>query len=352
MNGITPEIKSGYVFFACDTKSDAFQMLLQALKQIASTYGLELVTYESTIDGVKSTLNKVEDLINCSLCVIADVGCSPERLTNSNVAIEVGLAKALKRPLLLVASNPETLPANLRGNDILLFPQCITVGTQAFHQINSFFKHIGGTFLGGRNVRIFESRSDEYLDVLTYITSLSGNVWFVSPELRSFFRPKETLERWLREVRKYPPARIKSELERREVRHEAFLKNLQHSRCYDIYPPSAFDLIQWRGLSLSDVERKEYIINVTETLQQHPSYELAISKDTQKQKYWIKESQLGGFVIFEGWGYINVREHKEIGGLILRDPDTVKSFKGETEQLLNSSLHDKNQVVDYLSKLL
>lgn len=338
----------GYVFFACDTKSPAYPILLKGLKELVQKYRLNLITYEYVVKSEKSVLEKVEEMIENAVCIVADIGCDSNRPINSNVAIEVGLTKALKRPLLLISKNPEAVPTNLVGKDILRFPECVTLGNAAFHQMNNFFKNLGVNLLGRRSVKIFESRSSEYLDILLYINSLSGNEWFVSPELRSFLRPPATELRWLTEVRKYSKTIIKAEQLRRQHRRDAFLNNLLQNKCIDIYPSLAFELKEWRKLSLSNKEKKDFLEGVIKTIEDYPSYEIAILTEDQKQKYWIKESGIGDFVIFEGWGYVEVRESKEIGGLIMCDPDTVRSFKIEAEQLIKKSIHKRSDVLDYL----
>ena len=99
-------------------------------------------------------------------------------------------------------------------------------------------------------------------------------------------------------------------------------------------------------------ERTIFIKNVIELLESNQNYSLVISTEKDNQKYWVKETEYGGFVIFEGWGYVEVREHKEIGGLIMSDPETVNSFKLETEQLLDNSLNSREEVLKFLKSLL
>lgn len=340
-----------YLFFACDTNSQGFDTLLNSLNHLASRYGVAIFTFKNIIKSEQSALDKVEEMIKNSICVIADIGCDPNLFFNTNVAIEIGLAKALNKPLLLISNQLGDVPANLKGKDILAYPDCITLGTSSHFQLEGFFENLGLSFMRGKTVKIFKSQSNEYLDALSHITSLVGYEWFVSPGIRSFFRPSNAELRWLKEVRNYSNDRIKSEQERRKKRHELFIKNINSFGCIDIYPEPAFRLDKWRGMSLLPVERTSFINNVIELLESNQNYSLAISSKKDNQKYWVKETKYGGFVVFEGWEYVEVREHKEIGGLIMSDPETVNSFKIETEQLLDNSLNNRGEVLKFLKSL-
>jgi len=341
-----------YLFFACDTNSQGFHTLLNSLNHLASRYGVAIFTFKNIIKSEQSALDKVEEMIKHSICVVADIGCDPNLSFNTNVAIEIGLAKALNKPLLLISNQTDDVPANLKGKDILDYPDCITLGTPSHSQLESFFENIGLSFMRGKTVKIFKSKSSEYLDALSHISSLAGYEWFVSPGIRSFFRPLNAELRWLKEVRNYSNNRIKTEQERRQKRRDLFIKNIKSFGCIDIYPKTAFRLDKWRGMSLLPDERTIFIKNVIELLESNQNYSLVISTEKDNQKYWVKETEYGGFVIFEGWGYVEVREHKEIGGLIMSDPETVNSFKLETEQLLDNSLNSREEVLKFLKSLL
>ncbi|ODS32285.1 MAG: hypothetical protein SCARUB_02587 [Candidatus Scalindua rubra] len=341
-----------YLFFACDTNSQGFDTLLNSLNHLASSYGVAILTFKNIIKSEHSVLDKVEDMIKNSICVVADIGCDPSLPFNTNVAIEIGLAKALNKPLLLISNKPDKVPSNLKGKDILAYPDCITLGTPSYVQLESFFENLGLSFMRGKTVKIFKSKSSEYLDALSHITSLSGYEWFVSPGIRSFFRPLNVELRWLKEVRNYSNNQIKTEQVRRQKRRDLFIKNVNSFGCIDIYPDTAFHLDKWRGMSLLPNERTSFINNIIELLDSNHNYSLAISSEKDNQKYWIKETEYGGFVVFEGWGYVEIREHKEIGGLIMSDPETVNSFKLETEQLLDNSLNGREEVLKLLKALL
>lgn len=346
------EISQSYLFFACDTNSQAFNKLLKSLNHIASKFGVAIFTFKNIIESKKSILDKVEEMIKNSICVIADIGCDLNLPFNTNVAIEIGLAKAHNKPLLLVCNKNCKVPTNLKEKDLLSYPDCITVGTSSYSQLEKFFEELGLSFMGGKYIRIFHSKSSEYLDALNHITYLTGCEWFVSPYIRSFFRPPDVEICWLKNVRKYSNNQVKSEQERRKRRRELFLKNINSYSCLDIYPKSAFLLNNWRGMLLQIDERVNFVKNIIELIESSKNYNLAITNKKEKQKYWIKETEYGGFVIFEGWGYVEVREQREIGGLIMSDPETVKSFKLDTEQLLNDSINNREEVIKYLKSLL
>src|SRR5262245_25885222 len=98
------------IFFACDTGSSVYSDLRSGLEHIAERLGLHLVVYDQLLDD--GVLEKIESLISGSLCLVADVGADKTRPLNSNVMMEIGIARGLGRPLLLVAEEPNNLPSN------------------------------------------------------------------------------------------------------------------------------------------------------------------------------------------------------------------------------------------------
>lgn len=344
--------KRAKVFFACDTGSAAYSSLRAGLTTLVNELDLELLVFDREVEHRGAILEKVERQIRSTLCVVADVGCDASRPTNANVMLEVGIARGLNRPALLLLSDPSTAPANLRGRDFVKYPSCLQVGTADYAVLTGFFRGLGKGLLGGRELRVFPSRSGEYLEVLKNITELPGREWYVSPELRSFMRPQDAENHWLRDFRKVSPAHIHAEVALRRTRREAFEANLRTYDCIDVYPHSAFDLRAWRGMTLTPAERKGFLTEALRLLQSFPTYELALVRTEDRQKYWIKETQIGVFVVFEGWEYIDITSDKETGGLVMTDPDVVASFRAETEKLIGHAEFQRHDVIRFLEALI
>lgn len=339
------------VFFACDTGSAAFLELRAGLGHLTKEVGLELVIFDQEARSDSGVLEKVEDLIERSLCVVADVGADPLRPINVNVMLEVGFARGISRPILLIANDPDALPSNLNGRDAVRFPDCLRVGSLEHNKISSFMRGLGRGILGGDQVKIFSSRSRDYLESLRRINELPGNEWFVSPELRSFLRPDNAEGRWLREARGVSQMNLTVERTHRANRRHAFEMNLAHYPCVDIYPISATKLESWRGMPLSSGERVGFLGTAVEFLEQYPLYQIVLIEGTDKQKYWLKESTVGKFVIFEMWGYVDIRRESEVGGLIFAD-QAFQSFLVETQRLIERSMFTRDETIDHLRRAL
>jgi hypothetical protein len=340
------------VFFACDTGSPAYSGLRNGLDTIVGELGLDLLVFDREIDPAGAILEKVERQISSGLCVLADVGCDPSRPSNANVMLEVGIARGMSRPALLLLNEPSKAPTNLHGRDFVRFPSCLQVGTPDHNVLTGFLRDLGKGLLGGRNMRLFSSRSPEYMEVLKNIEQLPGREWYVGPELRSFMRPQDAETRWLREYRKVSPARIHAEADLRAARRKAFEVNLLSHLCVDVYPRSAFDLRSWRGMTLTPAERRGFLTAALESLRSRPTYEMALVDSDSRQKYWIKETRIGGFVVFEGWGHIDITSDKATGGLVMTDPEVVASFRAETEKMVEHSGVARDDVIRFLEGLI
>src|SRR5256885_3157408 len=59
-------------------------------------------------------------------------------------------------------------------------------------------------------------------------------------------------------------------------------------------------LKDWRGMILTPQERSGFLVEALRLLRTHSTYEIALLEKSDRQKYWIKESQIGVFVVFEG----------------------------------------------------
>lgn len=340
------------VFYACDTNNGAYADLRAGLTAMADNLGLELSVFDQEIEHEGAILEKVEREISAALCVIADVGCDSSRPPSANVLLEVGIAKGLSRPTILLLREPSSAPANLHGRDFVRYPSCLQVGTSDHHALTSFLRDLEKGILEGRASRIFSSRSHEYLEVLQKITRLPGREWFVAPEFRSFMRPQDAEGRWLRDFRRVSPARLESEISLRVARREAFEANLMSHGCIDIYPRSALELRTWRGMSLKPDERKGFISEALRLLRSFPNYEFLLIDSDNRQKYWIKETQVGAFVVFEGWGHIDITKDRATGGLVIADAEIVASFRDETDKLVERATMDRGQVIRLLEELL
>lgn len=339
------------VFFACDTGSTVFPELRAGLEDLVAALDLELVVFDQEKEEA-AILEKVERQIASSICVLADVGCDPSRPTNSNVMLEVGFARGLDRPTLLLVTEAVRVPANLQGRDFVRYPNCLQVGTEDYRSLQGFLSALGRSFLGGRDLRIFSSRSSEYLRVLRSINELPGQEWFVGPELRSFLRPQDAANRWLRDFRKVSPVLVSDELALRMSRKAAFEANLIGYRCVDVYPRSALNLSDWRGMPLVSQERPGFLREMLRLLRSFPSYEVVIVDREDRQKYWIKEGPVGSFVVFEGWGHIDITADKTTGGLIMTDADVVASFRAEVGHLIDGATLDRDAVISLVEELI
>lgn len=335
-------------FFACDTGSNAFNELRAGLEALTVKTGLHLVVYDQEVCSDSGLLEKIERLIAQSICLIADVGADSSRYLNGNVMMEIGLARGLSRPILLITKNPDTLPANLKGRDIVKFPECLCSGSVEYKRSADFLRKLTRGLLEGNEVRIFNSQSREYIELLKKINNLSGPEWYVGPELRSFLRPVETQERWLHEVRRVRMERIELERAIRSERQLSFERNLQSHGCIDLYPLQAIKLNSWRGMKLQPEDKVGFISNAIYLLEHYPLYQMIFLKHNDRQKYWIKESESENFLIFEQWGYVDVRHDKQTGGLVISTPKVIQSFKNETEQLIKKGFFSRKRTVQYL----
>jgi len=340
------------IFFACDTGSAAFAELRAGLESLTANLGLHLIVFDQEVRSDDGVLEKIERLISQAICLVADVGSEPTRPLNGNVMMEIGLARGLSRPILLITQNPNNLPSNLKGRDVVKFPDCLRIGSTEYNRMVGFLKSLGRGLLGGREVRLFHSQSREYLELLKRINELPGNEWFVSPELRSFLRPLSTEEKWLREVRKTSQNTIENERAFRLGRRRAFETNLQSHGCIDIYPSEAIQLSIWREMPLTPEDKAGFITEAIRLLDCYPLYKIIFVKSSDRQKYWIKETELGKFVIFESWGFVDVRNHKQIGGLIMAEPSVVQSFKEEIEEMVGKGLHSRDKTIELLRQEL
>lgn len=345
-------VKRPKVFFACDTGSSAYAALRQGLTVLLTDLNLDLLIFDREIEQQGAILEKVERQIRSSLCVVADVGCDASRAPNANVMLEIGLARALNRPMLLLLQDPSTAPSNLHGRDFVKYPECLQVGTSDYGVLSEFLKGLGRGLLGGRDIRIFSSRSGEYLEVLRNINELPGQEWYVGPELRAFLRPQEAENRWLREVRRIAPLHMHAEVSLRAARRSAFEANLLSHGCIDVYPLSALELQTWRGMNLSQTDRIGFLSEAMRLLRSYPMYQVFLVDTDNRQKYWIKETKVGAFVVFEGWDYIDVTSDRPTGGLVMTDPDVVASFRAETEKLIDRAEHDRDEVLHRLEALV
>lgn len=340
------------VFFACDVGSPAFGQLRSGLEKLTEDLRLHLAIFDQEARSDDGVLEKIERLISQSICLVADVGAEATRPLNVNVMMEVGLARGLSRPILLITHNPNDLPSNLKGRDIVKFPDCLRVGSAEYNQMVGFLKNLGRGLLEGREIRMFPSKSREYLELLKKINRLPGHEWFVSPELRSFLRPALTEENWLRDVRRVSPQNIERERTIRSERRRAFETNLQSYGCIDVYPLEAIKLTSWRGLSLTTEGKAGFLTQAIHLLEHYPLYQMVFVNSSDRQKYWIKDSEIGKFVIFEQWGYVDIRNDKEIGGLIMAEPSVVQSFKEETEKLIEHGLYSRDETIELLRREL
>jgi len=340
------------VFFACDTNSRAFTSLRSGLETLLVEFDLELFVFDREKEQQGAILEKVERQIESSICVLADVGCDSSRPVNGNVMLEVGIARGLDRPTLYFLADPATAPANLQGRDFVRYPACLQVGTADYVALHGFLAAIGRGLLGGRDLRIFSSRSREYLEVLRSINELAGREWYVGPELRAFLRPQDAGNRWLRDFRKVSPALMQAELDLRRSRRNAFENNLAHHRCTDVYPRSAFDLDKWRGMLLTADEKVGFLTEALRLLRSLETYEMVIVDGEDRQKYWIKEAKVGAFVVFEGWGHVDITTDRATGGLIMTDPEVVASFRAETNRLIDSASLGRDGVTRLIETLL
>lgn len=306
------------------------------------------MVFDQQASSDEGVLEKVERMITESLCVVADVGADANRSPNPNVMLEVGIARGRGRPILLICRDADKMSSNLKGRDVVQFPDCLQVGTAEYTKLIDFLKGLGSGLLGGRPNRIFNSRSDEYLELLKRINSLPGKEWYVGPELRAFFRPPATEERWLRDVREVSGRRLKQEQALRAERRRAFEDNLSTHGCTDIYPLEALHLAQWRGMTLSEEDRRGFLLRAIELLQGYPYYDLVLVEKDDREKYWIKDSPLGRLLIFEGWGYVDIRKDKETGGLVTADQSMVESFLVEAHKLVERGLYSREEVLQLL----
>jgi hypothetical protein len=340
------------VFFACDTGSKYFVPLRSAFEELTQRNGLGLLVFDQQLQDAEGILDKVKRLIAESVCLVADVGTDTTRSLNPNVMLEVGLAVAIAKPVLLICAEPRALPSNLQGRDAVKYPDCCQIGCAQNQQVQFFFEQLGRNLLGGRDVRIFPSRSREYLEILRRINMLPGDEWYVAPELRSFLRPPEAEIRWLKEARRVTEAHLKQEQTRREERKAAFLANLAEYICIDIYPKSGLELRTWRDMALTSAERTGFLRNALELLDRFSNYHIFLLEEEEKQKYWIKLAELSSFVVFEGWGYVDIRRQKPAGGLILSEAATVQDFLKETENIAETALFDRTETVAYIKSQL
>lgn len=342
------------VFFACDVESPVFSQLRSGLETLTEGLRLNLIVFDQVVRSDDDVLEKIERLISQSICLIADVGSDAKRPLNVNVMMEVGLARGLSRPILLITNNPHELPSNLKGRDIVKFPDCLRIGSIEYDRMLGFLKDLGRGLLEGRQIRMFpsKSRSREYLELLNKINHLPGPEWFVSPELRSFLRPSLTEDNWLRDVRQVSSHSIERERAIRSERRQAFESNLQTYGCVDVYPLDAIQLDSWRGLSLTPDGKEGFLKNAINLLEKYPLYQMVFVDSSDRQKYWIKDSEIGKFVIFEQWGYVDIRNDKEIGALIMTEPSVVQSFKEETEKIIDKGLYSRKETIDLLCKEL
>lgn len=344
---MTKRSRSG-VFFACDTGSGAFRELREGLEHLLESLQLDIVVFNQEANSDDGQLEKVERLIAHSLCLVADAGADPNRPMSNNVSMEIGLARGLGRSILLIANDPERLPSNVRGQDVVKYPECLRVGSTENKRLASFFEALGRGLLGGMDTKIFHSRSADYIEILKRIDELPGDEWYRAPEFRSFFRPLSTETRWLHEARSVSQALIEREQKIRADRRKAFEFNLGKYACVDIYPIEAMDLKGWRGMALNPEERDGFLAEAISYLERFPSYELIFTDEKDIQKFWIKDSPICKFVVFEGWGFVDIRREKEVGGVIMTEPANVAAFKSEVRKLIEKKMYSRAETINLL----
>jgi hypothetical protein len=349
---VTNGIRTG-VFFACDTGSSVIQELRSGLEHLIREFELKLIVFD--VEAATSdigVMERVEDMISRSLCLVADVGSDPTRSLNGNVMMEIGLARGLGRPILLIAKDPDKLPSNLKGQDIVMFPECLRVGSNDYVKTVAFFQNLGRGLLAGKETKIFHSQSADYLDILRRINELPGDEWFRAPELRSFLRPEHAEIKWLREVRRISRGSLEREIELRSQRRRAFEANLGTHSCADVYPLEAVQLKTWRGMPLGADDRAGFLRETIPLLDKYASYEIIFVEQDDREKYWIKDSTIGKYVIFEGWGYVDIRKQIETGGLVISDPAVVSSYASEFRKLQERRLHSRSEALNLLRREL
>jgi len=315
----------------------------KCLRGLCKELGIVLITYKDNLRSTgPSVLTKVNDIIDKSICVVADIGCGGntygEVFTNPNVALEIGIATSSGIPTILLGKDKGggKVIANLQGQDILKYPDCVTYGNDEFNKLRTSILTSFQNSIIAQPVRIFPSQSSCYLDLLKKILGLPGEVLFTGPEFRSFFRPESVLRRWLKEVRVVRTEKeIAREVEKRGKRFELWKKRLEEFGGIDVYPKSILDWEndEWRGCKLSNEEKKGFFSIAISLIESFPDYEIALTDEDCIMKYWLKKTPKNTFVIFEGWSYVDVRESRFVGGTVFSDPEVSEAFEAEFYRL-------------------
>jgi hypothetical protein len=105
-------------------------------------------------------------------------------------------------------------------------------------------------------------------------------------------------------------------------------------------------------MPLGPEDRAGFLREAIGLLERYPSYEIVFVADNNREKYWIKHSTVGRYVIFEGWGYVDIRKEIETGGLVLSDPAIVDSYASEFRKLQERRLHSRRGALDVLREEL
>lgn len=354
-------VPNSTVFYACDTSSgDAFDTLKACLETMCDELGLTLKVFDKEVDTVgHGFLSKIQTMIINSICVVADVGCSEKKYgechTNPNVAMEVGIAKSAGVPTILITKKgKDRVLSNLSGQDHLYYPECVKYGNQQFNILKSIIATAHLRSIVGLPVQIFSSQSKEYLELIYKITAIPSKILWTGPEFRSFMRPVSVLERWLKEVRKCDKNEIHGEIAKRKQRYSDWTKTLSESGGIDIYPKKIlkWDRDEWRGMKITSKEKKEYYSQLISLLDKYPKYEIVFSDEPCEMKYWMNLNPVQPIVVFEGWGYVQIRKKRFIGGIVFADDEIAKAFKLEFMRLYDSSPKSRNRkwVIEQIEK--
>lgn len=354
------------VFLAFDTSMLEFETaLLKPLRTLLAEYGFSLVTFKDQIGTDETYTLKTEDQISNSAFVIADVGCTlpvagGNCATNPNVALEVGLAIAHgKRVILLLNSkNLPNVASNLQGRDFCYFPECFMLASSELERLRSKLAELSASSLTATPVRIFDHVDQEYYTTLHKIESLPGPTSYMAPSFRAFFRPTDVDERWMREIRHIPLDDISRQLELRVSRRGLWLANVRAYGCHDIYSAAAIEesliSMSWRTMKLKEEEIRGFVQNLIDLLRNEEGYKLTLVDGPICHKFWIKELLNGGFVVLENtiWAGFTA---SAVGGIIFSTDDCVRTFKAEFGRVrsnCSSRFVNRDETIDWLQWLV
>jgi hypothetical protein len=96
-------------------------------------------------------------------------------------------------------------------------------------------------------------------------------------------------------------------------------------------------------MKLTPDEKKQYLMNMLAALTSQPRYHVALSDEDCRMKFWVKKAPTGSIVVFDGWGYVNVRQQREVGAIIFSEPRVTAAFDHEFTRLLDQCGRGKDR---------